>query len=139
MQARWRTAMVADDTFTTTSATKLYSLIGLASSQKYEHLTSQWLWDVTNNGFISVDTLGLLNSIDNDQSVTGPPTKWADAGADSNQVKQIYLWPIPGGTYTIRFAAYKLLSDVTSSDDDASNDGMSVVADIVEILPPERS
>jgi hypothetical protein len=109
---------MAVDTFDTAAATTdgLYSLTG------YEHLIHDNLWDTTNETTINHESYSTLQGIDPNKETTGPPEYWADAGVDTNDERQIYLWPIPDGTYTVRFSGYKKLTDLGESDDTLDKD-----------------
>lgn len=117
-KGEWRSAMVADATLTTAAATTdgLYILDG------YEHLVHDWMWDETNENVIRHESYDVLNALDVDKSTTDFPAWWADAGVDTNGAKQIYIWPVPDGAYTIRYAGYKLLTDLVSTDENLSTD-----------------
>lgn len=114
----WRTAIDADVELTTSAATTtgLYILSG------YDHLVNDWMYDETNDEVIEYESFGRINALDSGKDVTGNPKWWGDAGVDSNGFKQIYLWPIPDGTFTIRYAGYKTLTDITGSQSTLSLD-----------------
>ena len=114
----WRSAMVADATLTTAAATTdgLYVLEG------YEHLVNDYLYDETSDATIQHESFATMNGIDPGKETTGTPAWWGDAGVDTNDNRQIYLWPIPDAAYTIRYAGYKVLSDLSSTDESLSID-----------------
>jgi hypothetical protein len=115
--ARWRSA-VRVDTFTTSAGTTdgLYAIAG------YEHLAEDWLYDETNDALIEHESKSTLEAIDTCKETSGNPTWWGDAGGNDFGQRQIYLWPVPNGTFTIRFTGYKLLADLTSADTSLSVD-----------------
>jgi hypothetical protein len=117
-RAEWRTALNADVTITTAAATTdgLYSLTG------YERVSGDYLYDETNEYPILPESLSALQAHDPDKSVTGNPEWWADAGVDSDDNRQIYLWPIPDGAYVIRYAGYEVLTDIGEDDEQLSVD-----------------
>lgn len=113
----WRSSFVPDRTITTSAATTdgLYSL---GSSD--EQVSGSFLFDQTNNSIIRHDSLADMNITDADKSTTGNPTFWADAGLDSSDNRQIYLWPIPDAAFVLRVPLRKVLVDVLESEE--SND-----------------
>lgn len=121
--ALWRQAVTIDASFNTSSATTdgLYALQD-TSGNKYEHLLSDWLYNETSDERIVHESQQQLDAIDAAKDVTGPPTYWGDAGVDTNSIRQIYLWPVPDGTYTIRFSGIKRLTDLTDGDESLSDD-----------------
>jgi len=112
-QAQWRSAFTADATFTTAAATTdgLYALSG------YSSVSGDYLYDETNLLPIQFESFAALNAIDPDKTTTGQPSYWSDAGMDSNGLRRIFLWPIPDSAYTIRYAAYKDLSDIAAGNE----------------------
>lgn len=118
-KAKWRSAFDADVNITTAAATTdgLYSI-----GSGYDYISGRYLYDETNDRFIDHESFATLNAIDAAKSTTGPPSWWSDAGVDSSGVRQIYLWPIPDAAYTIRFAGYKLFTDITESNDEDTAD-----------------
>lgn len=119
----WRWAFRAAATITTAAATTsgLYTLVD--GTTNYEFVAGDEFYDETNSNTITHESYGQLRAFDQDKSVTGPPTVWADAGSDGNNNRQVYFWPVPGGTYTIRFPGYLRLTDLTETNDVDSNDG----------------
>lgn len=114
----WRTAFNADVELTTSSATTS----GLYVTTGYERISGKYLYDETNEMPLASQSFSEMQARDPDKSVTGNPQFWADAGVDSNDNRQIYLWPIPDGTYTIRYAAYKVLTEISESDETLTTD-----------------
>jgi len=110
----WRSSFVPDRTITTSAATTdgLYS-IGSTSEQ----VSGNFLFDQTNDSIIRHDSLADMSITDADKSVTGNPTFWADAGLDSSNNRQIYLWPIPDAAYVIRVPVRKVLTDVSEAEE----------------------
>ena len=121
----WKMALRTEATFTTSAATTsgIYSLADSGqSSSGFEFVHGDTLYDQTNKFIVTHETLALTAAVDVAKETTGPPTYWADAGADVSGVRQIYLWPVPAGTYTILFHGYRMLDDVAAADDDLSVD-----------------
>jgi len=112
-QGRWRTAFDPDTTITTSSATTdgIYSLTG------YETVSGDFMYDETNEAVLRYSPFSSLNATDPNKDTTGNPEFWSDAGVDSSGNRQVYFWPIPDGTFTIRYAAYKLLTAIESTDE----------------------
>lgn len=118
-RARWRGA-VRIDTFNTSSSTT----DGLYTLKRYSKLVEDVMFDETNEQPIEHESHATLNEIDIAKSVTGPPRWWADAGSDDNGNRRLYLWPIPDGTYTVRFAGQGNLTPIAI--DDASDEALTV-------------
>jgi hypothetical protein len=121
----WKWAARSAATLTTSAATTsgIYSLVDAAtSSTGFEFIMGDRFYDETNSNVVSHDSMMTLDGADPDKSTTGQPTVWSDAGTTSAGVRQIYLWPIPDGTYTLRFNGYVLLTDVTDANDPDSAD-----------------
>ena len=121
----WKTALRPEATFATAAATTsgIYSLADTSeSSSGFEFIHGDALYDQTNKLIIQHESLGLTAAVDVAKETTGPPAYWADAGANSSGVRQVYLWPVPDGTYTILFHGYRMLDDVAAADDDLSVD-----------------
>jgi hypothetical protein len=111
-RARWRGAVRVDSFQTSASVTT-----GLYSLTRYQHLAEDRLYDETNKQPILHESHGLLNEIDTAKETTGPPSWWADAGADDRGDRRLYLWPIPNGTYTIRFTGQANLATLVEDDE----------------------
>jgi hypothetical protein len=111
--AMWRSAIDPDVELTTAAATTdgLYSITG-----GYDQISGSFLYDETNENTIRHESFATLNAVDQAKETVAEPDWWADAGHDSNGDPQIYLWPVPDGTYTIRLAAYKTVTDITDED-----------------------
>ena len=123
--ALWKMALRPEATFTTAAATTsgLYSLADSSeSSSGFEFIAGDKLFDQTNESPIFHESLGTTAEIDAAKGTDGPPTWWSDAGATSVGVRQVYLWPVPDGTYTILFHGYRMLSDIAAADDDKTAD-----------------
>lgn len=120
-EALWSHALDPDIEITTSAATTdgIYSLA--SGSVGYEFLASGQLYDTTNDVAITFEPRGRIKAMDPDPT-TGPPSRWSDAGLDSNGYRQIFLWPIPDSTYTLKFDGYKTLTDLTSAQDTLSVD-----------------
>jgi len=119
-QGLWKSALSARQTITTAAATTdgLYNI-----PSGYDRVFGDILFDETNNTPVFYDGLERLRALDPDISITGTPTFWADAGVESaGGSRQVFLSPIPDGTYTIAFPAYAELADVTSNDDSNTTD-----------------
>ncbi len=118
----WKRAMRDPVTITTSAATTngIYTL--RESGTDYDFVAGDLLFDESNDRVIRHESLGTLRSADMDRSTTGSPDWWGDAGDDGNGLRQIYLWPVPDGTYTITFPAYLLLTDLSASNDGLSED-----------------
>jgi hypothetical protein len=123
-ECMWRQAMRSDAQIVTAAATTsgLYDLTDSSTGKKYQQILSDHLHDETNNRTIRHESFGSLRIADADKSVTGKPDFWADAGMDASGNREIYLWPVPDGSYTISFPGYLLLTDITESDDTATED-----------------
>jgi hypothetical protein len=115
--AQWKSAFRPEAQIVTAASTTsgLYALV--QGSITYEHIFGDFLYDETNNTPIKGMSFTSLQAEDSDQSNTGSPDFWADAGIDSKGRRQIYLWPIPDGAYTIRFPAYIRLADITEGEE----------------------
>lgn len=115
----WRAGVGVNQAITTSAVTTsgIYD-IGSAN----EGVLGQTMYDETSNQVIEFDSFSSLKEIDPDKSTTGPPAFWADAGVTSAGIRQIYLWPIPAATYTIRFTSVKQVADITESDEDVTVD-----------------
>ena len=116
----WKWALRAEATFDTAAATTsgIYPLTDSSvSSDGFEFLLGDSLIDRTNNRTIRHESMASMHEIDHDKETFGPPSWWGDAGATDAGVRRIYLWPIPEGTYTILFDAYKMLTDVDETQD----------------------
>lgn len=115
-KARWRDATVIDTFTTDTRSTGLYALIG------YEHVVDDWMFDETRENTIRYTSFPRLGAADPKQVVVGPSDQWSDAGVNSDDERQIYLWPVPDGAYVIRFRGYKSLKDLVAGDKESSVD-----------------
>lgn len=117
-QAMWKSALDPTPTITTAAATTsgLYSLTG------YEFVASSTIYDETNETVLTMDSLARLSEIDPGKETTGKPSHWADAGMDSSGDRQLYIWPVPDDTYTIRYNGYKRLTGLTANDDNDTED-----------------
>jgi hypothetical protein len=116
-RARWK-GSIRVDTFSTSSS----NTTGLYALSRYSHLAESRLYDVTNKQPILHESHALLNEIDAAKETTGPPSWWGDAGSDGRGDRMLYLWPIPDGTFTIRFTGQSNLVDLESADEDATID-----------------
>lgn len=107
----WKTALnpVATITTAATTTSGIYSLTG------YDFICGDYIFDETTRMAIEHNGLAQINIVDPAKNVFGPPQMWADAGMDTNGVRQIYLWPIPNDTRTIRFPGYRALVDIGES------------------------
>jgi hypothetical protein len=115
----WRTAYDPAATVAT-SATVTDGLYDIGS---YEHISGSTMYDETNRRVILHESDATLQTIDSDKSTTGPPSWWSDAGFNtSTNQRQVYFWPIPDGTFTIRFAGYRLLSDIGTLESRANDE-----------------
>jgi len=85
------------------------------SSNKYESMASDSMFDKTNKLTIRHEGLATTWELDHARTNTGPPNFWADAGLDVNGERQVQLWPIPGGTFDIYFIGRPKLLDVTDT------------------------
>ncbi len=85
------------------------------SSNKYEALASDSMFDATNEITLRHEALASTWELDQDRSTTGQPTFWADAGLDANGERQVMLWPVPDGTFDIYFIGRRRLTDITDS------------------------
>lgn len=112
----WRSALDPVATLLTSAGTTsgIYTLSG------YEGIAASTMWDETNSGPVREETLKALSDNDPQKQTLGQPTFWADAGRSTAGERQVYLWPIPDSAFTIRFAGYRLLADV--SDENLSVD-----------------
>jgi hypothetical protein len=121
--ALWKTALRPDATLTTDAAkTRGLYLLRDDSSQDYEFVAGDVLYDETNRQNIVHESMVSARMVDQAKETFSKPTIWADAGDDGNGVRQIYLWPIPSAAYTITFPGYIKLTDLTDSDDNLTVD-----------------
>ena len=121
----WKWALRAEATFDTSAATTsgIYALVDTdESTSGFEFILSDTLIDQTNKRTIQHESVASMHEIDHAKETFGPPNWWGDAGATDAGVRRIYLWPIPEGTYTILFDAYKILTDVDETHDALSID-----------------
>ena len=110
----WRTALDTTATFQTSAATTS----GIYTIGAFQSISGDRFYDETNQNTIQHESLADLNSTDPAKTTTGPPAWWGDAGAvTASGARRIYLWPIPNGTFTIRFGGYAEIADVTSAMD----------------------
>ncbi len=119
-EANWRTAMQADATITTAAS----QTDGFYELDDHEHVISQRMWDETNEDTIMYASYQDLQSIDDKKETTGPPKWWTDAGIENatSGDRLIYLWPIPDGTFTIRFSGYRKYKDILSTEESLTVD-----------------
>lgn len=107
-QAKWRSALDPTAEITTSAATTS----GIYTIGDYDYISGDFLFDETNNQPIQYESFSQVNVVDIQKDTTSSPSTWSDAGADDNGNRQIYLWPVPSGTYTIRFNGYRKIADV---------------------------
>jgi hypothetical protein len=111
-RGKWRSAVDPTASITTSAATTS----GIYTIGDYDYISGDFLYDETNNQPVQYESFSQVNVIDVQKTTTSSPDTWSDAGADSNGNRQIYLWPIPAGTYTIRFTGYRKLTDIVETD-----------------------
>jgi len=119
-EAVWRTALRS-----TTITTSAGTTDGLYDIEGYEKISGQYLLNETNNTPIGHETYEALKAIDPNETVTGEPYFWADAGASSSRsgnFPRIFLHPIPDGAYVLRFNAYIRLEDIVEANDALTTD-----------------
>jgi hypothetical protein len=118
-QHTWRSSVDSTLSITTAADTTsgIYSL-----GSNVEYVVGSYLYDETNNNVISHESLADTQLIDVDKDTTGDPDWWADAGMNSSGNRLIYLWPIPDGTYTIRFTGLKRITDIEEGDESLTVD-----------------
>ncbi len=115
---QWKSALDTEASLTTSAATTT----GVYSIGAFEFIHGLYMYDQSTNSVIVHESLSTAGRIDPDRSVTGPPTIWADAGADTSGNRQVYFWPVPDDTRTIDFHGYRQLADITDSDGTKSID-----------------
>jgi hypothetical protein len=119
-EAVWRDALRS-----TTITTSAGTTDGLYNIEGYEKISGQYLKNETNNTPIGHESYEALKSIDPNETVSGAPYFWADAGSESSRTgnfPRIFLHPIPDAAFVIRFNAYIRLTDIVESDDGLAND-----------------
>jgi len=119
-EVNWRTAMQHDATITTSAA----QTDGMYELDDHEHVIHQRMWDETNEDTIVYESYQALQGIDPKKETTGPPSLWSDGGIENatSGDRNIYFWPIPDGTFTIRFSGYRKYKDILSTDESLTTD-----------------
>lgn len=114
----WKSAKNSEATFDTDPLVTegIYPVAG------YDSIHGDEIYDQTSDCVISRDVENTLKALDANRNEFGPPMLWADAGMTVLGEKQIRLWPIPNGVFTIGFIGSKLLIDVTTANEDVSVD-----------------
>jgi hypothetical protein len=112
-RARWRSSVTVGHFVTSSGVAN-----GIYPLRHISKLAEDTLYDETNIQPVRHESHALLNSIDVNKTVTGPPSWWGDAGSDSAGERLIYLWPIPNGTFTIRYTGQGKLSNIEESEED---------------------
>ena len=115
----WRSAVAVNQTLITAAATTTGQYI-IGSTN--ESIVGKFMYDETNNNVLQHESLANTQLVDPDRSRTGDPNWWADAGLASTGERQIQLWPIPDGAYTIRYTALKRVTDVTEDQESDTED-----------------
>lgn len=118
---RWRAAVRTTATLSTAASTARYALTD-ASSNNYERVISDIIYNQTNDTNVFYQDLQTLLAVDPDQDEEGTPSWWADAGSDSSGNRLIQFYPIPDAVYVMNFAGYLKITDITSADDTLSVD-----------------
>lgn len=117
----WRSAFRESVDVSTAVSTPTVALVD-GSSNLYEGVYGQYIYNTTNDTTLVLDTQASLRSADPDRATTGPPTWWADAGFNSSGQRLISLFPVPEAVYTLNFSGYMRLTDISSSATTLSED-----------------
>ena len=114
----WKSAKNSGATLTTSGSnlTGVYELTG------FDCVTSDEMYDETNDCVIRRDTEHTLRAFDANLNQFGFPTLWADSGMTVLGEVQVRFWPIPNAAFTIGFLGSRALTDITSANEAVSID-----------------